>query len=165
MNISETASVTLMQRVKLQAEVLVPLLSKLRAELGDERANAIVYPVLRTCMKKWVSDIASSASESPTENFHRTSEKLATLFEGDVDIEVLEQNADNLSVDVTGCRFADFFRQLGETELGAILTCELDDHIADLSAPNVKLSRTGTIMNGATHCPFRYQFKPDDNGR
>jgi predicted ArsR family transcriptional regulator len=153
-----------MHRVKLQAEVLVPLLRHLRAELGEEAANGLVYPVLRTCMRDWISDIASSASDDPTENFHKTSEALATLFQGEVDLEVLEDNAENLTVDVTGCRYADFFRHLGEPELGAILTCELDNHIVDLSAPNVTLSRTATIMNGAARCPFRYRFERGDKG-
>ncbi|MCV2872425.1 L-2-amino-thiazoline-4-carboxylic acid hydrolase [Defluviimonas sp. WL0050] len=162
MKTSDTQPVTLMQRVRLQAEVLVPLLRRLRTELGEEAANALVYPVLRSCMKDWISSVASSASSNPTENFYETSEVLANLFEGDVDLEILEHNAKKLDVDVTGCRFADFFRQLGEPELGAILTCELDDHIAELSAPTVTLSRSATIMNGAARCPFRYQFKQAD---
>ena len=34
-----------------------------------------------------------------------------------------------------------FFRQLDEPELGAILVCEADDHVAELSAPAVEMSR------------------------
>ena len=79
-------------------------------------------------------------------------------FKGDVDMDVLRADDQHLEVNVTGCRYADFFRQLGEPELGAILTCEMDDHIAELSAPAVKLSLTDTIMKGGTHCPFRYKF-------
>ncbi len=42
---------TLMQRVKAQTEVLMPLLRRLRAELGEEKANALVYPALRDYSK------------------------------------------------------------------------------------------------------------------
>ena len=31
---------------------------------------------------------------------------------------------------MTSCRFAEFFRALGEPELGALLICEADDDIA-----------------------------------
>ena len=148
----------LMERVKLQTEVLLPLLRHLRAELGVEKANNLFYPVLRRMTKDWIMEIASSKSKDPIENFRKTSELHLTYFEGDVDMDVLRADDERLEVNVTGCRYADFFRQLGEPELGSILTCEMDDHIAELSAPAVSLSLTDTIMKGGTHCPFRYKF-------
>ncbi len=148
-----------MQRVKLQSEVLVPLLQHLRAELGSEKANALVYPVLRRCTKEWVTEFASSESEDPLENFQKTSELHLANYEGDVDRDVLKSDSEHLDVDVTGCRYADFFRQLDEPELGAILTCEMVDHIAELSAPAVEISLVETLMMGGTHCPFRYRFR------
>ena len=60
---------TLMRRVKAQAEVLVPLLRHLRAELGEEKANALVYPVLRDYSRTWAEAFASSESKNPVENF------------------------------------------------------------------------------------------------
>jgi hypothetical protein len=148
----------LMQRVKQQTEVLLPLLRHLRAELGTERANDLVYPVLRRMTRQWIAEFASSESDDPIENFQKTSELHLATFEGDVDMDVLKADDQGLDVNVTGCRYADFFRQLGEPELGAILTCEMDHHIADLSAPAVSLSVQDTIMKGGTHCPFRYRF-------
>ncbi len=147
-----------MQWVKTQTDVLVPLLRHLRAELGEEKGNALVYPVLREYMKKWVSEFASKESDNPIENFFKTSDMLEETFEGDVDYDVLKNDDENFDLNVTRCRYAQFFRQLGEPELGAILVCEVDNHIADLSAPAVKLSRTDTMMKGGTHCPFRYKF-------
>jgi hypothetical protein len=153
-----------MQRVKTQTEVLIPLLRHLRAELGEAEANALVYPVLRDYMKKWIAEFASTESDNPIENFHKTSDMLETMYEGDVDYDILKNDDDNLDLDVTGCRYADFFHQLDEPELGAILVCEVDEHIADLSAPNVEMSRADTIMKGGTHCPFRYRFSDAKSG-
>ena len=153
----------LMQRVKLQTEVLLPLLRHLRAELGEEKANNLVYPVLRRMTKDWIAEIASSESADPIENFRKTSELHLASFEGDVDMNVLRADEERLEVNVMGCRYADFFRQLGEPELGAILTCEMDDHVAELSAPAVSLSLTDTIMKGGTCCPFRYKFNRTEN--
>jgi hypothetical protein len=147
-----------MQWVKSQTEVLIPLLRHIRAELGEEKGNALVYPVLREYMKKWISEFASKESDNPIENFFKTSDMLEETFEGDVDYDVLKNDDENLDLNVTRCRYAELFHQLGEPELGTILVCEADDHIADLSAPAVKLSRTDTIMKGGTHCPFRYRF-------
>ena len=147
-----------MQWVKSQTDVLIPLLRHLRAELGEEKANALVYPVLREYMKTWISEFASKESDKPIENFFKTSAKIEETFEGDVDYDVLKNDDENFDLNVTRCRYAQFFRQLGEPELGTILVCEADNHIADLSAPAVKLSRTDTMMKGGTHCPFRYKF-------
>ncbi|MHA1537696.1 MAG: L-2-amino-thiazoline-4-carboxylic acid hydrolase [Alphaproteobacteria bacterium] len=152
----------LMQRVKLQAEVLVPLLQHLRAELGEEKANSLIYPVLRDYAKKWIGGLASSESESPIENWRKTSELLETQFEGDVDYEIIRDDAEALDFNVSACRYADFFRQLNEPELGAILTCEVDNHIVGLAAPAVKLSRSDSIMKGGKNCPFRYRFVNQD---
>ena len=148
-----------MHWVKTQTDVLVPLLRHLRAELGEEKANGLVYPALRDYMKKWVSEFASNESNDPIENFSKTSEMFEETFEGDVDYDVLKDDDDCLELNVTRCRYAQLFHQLSEPELGTILVCEADDHIADQSAPAVKLSRANTIMKGGTHCPFRYKFR------
>lgn len=159
MNKDKETALTLMQRVEVQTEVLVPLLHHLRSELGEEVANELVYPVLRDSMKDWIASIAATDG-NPTENWRETSDKVATMFIGDLDLKVVEQDDRTLSVDVTRCRYADFFRSLGEPELGAILTCELDNHIADRSAPEVRMMRETTIMAGGRYCPFRYQIAP-----
>lgn len=147
-----------MQWVQSQIDVLVPLLRHLRTELGEEKANALVYPALREYMKKWVSEFASNESDNPIENFFKTSKLLEETFEGDVDYDILKNDDESFDLNVTRCRYAQLFRQLGEPELGAILVCEVDDHIANLSAPAVKLTRDDTMMKGGTHCPFLYRF-------
>ncbi len=152
-----------MQWIKNQTDVLVPLLKHLRAELGEAEANALVYPVLRDYMKNWIAEFASTDSDNPIKNFYDTSARLEAMFEGDVEETILRNDDEELNFNITGCRYADFFRQLGEPELGTILVCEADDHIADLSAPEVELTRVDTIMKGGTHCPFRYRFSGQES--
>jgi len=43
---STISKLTLLEQVKLQAQVVVPLLRAFRKELGTERANAIAYRAL-----------------------------------------------------------------------------------------------------------------------
>ena len=47
--------------------------------------------------------------------------------------------------------------ELGEPELGFLLVCSADFDIVE-ELPNVELSRSQTIMQGASHCDFRYRF-------
>jgi hypothetical protein len=77
-----------------------------------------------------------------------------------VDFDVLKQSEDALDFNITGCRFAEFFRQLGEPELGFALLCSFDDTmVEELGTGEVELRRTGTIMQGAKHCDFRYALR------
>jgi len=45
--------VPLIEQVKIQAQVLVPLVKALQAELGEERANAIVRKALGDLYRKY----------------------------------------------------------------------------------------------------------------
>jgi len=69
-----------------------------------------------------------------------------------------------LEFDVTSCRFAEFFRALGEPELGALLICQTDFDIAAVSEGEVSLDRAQTLMQGARSCTFRYRFAPRLSG-
>jgi len=54
----------------------------------------------------------------------------AEITEHDVTVEMLRHDKEALEFDITHCRFAEFFRALGEPELGALLICETDFDIA-----------------------------------
>jgi hypothetical protein len=67
---------------------------------------------------------------------------------------------ERLDFDVTGCRFAQFFRELGEPELGFALLCSFDNTVADeVGKGDVEFKRTQTIMQGGDHYDFRYALK------
>ena len=72
-------------------------------------------------------------------------------------IEVKEQSQDAFDIDVRRCRYAEFYNALGEPELGFLLVCSADYDMAEGFGPEIKLTRTQTIMQGASHCDFRYR--------
>jgi hypothetical protein len=74
-----------------------------------------------------------------------------------LDYEVIGQSQDAFAVDVTGCRYAEFYKELGEPELGFLLVCSADFDTVEGFGPDVELTRTQTIMQGASHCDFRYK--------
>jgi hypothetical protein len=78
----------------------------------------------------------------------------------EVEVEILRHDQEALELDITRCRFAEFFRALGEPELGALLICEADFDIASVGDGEVSLERAQTIMRGAPSCTFRYKFAP-----
>lgn len=70
---------------------------------------------------------------------------------------VIEQSQDAFEFNVTGCRYAEFYKELGEPELGFLLVSSLDFPTAEGLGSDIQLARTQTIMQGATHCDFRYR--------
>ena len=49
------------------------------------------------------------------------------------------------------------YRELGLEELGYTLSCNRDGSLLAGFAPDVEFTRTQTIMQGASHCDFRYR--------
>jgi len=151
--------VPVIEQVKIQAQVLVPLVKSLQAELGEERANAIVREALGDHYRKlgekwWRARGAGNLGDKVGAAFK-------TLFAaGDaLDYEVVKQAPDAFEVNVTGCRYAQFFKALGAPELGFLLVCAADFPMAEGFGSDVELTRTQTIMQGASHCDFRYKLR------
>ena len=50
--------------------------------------------------------------------------------------------------------------ELGIPEIGALLSCNRDFSLVEGFNPAVKLTRTQTMMEGASHCDFRFELRP-----
>jgi L-2-amino-thiazoline-4-carboxylic acid hydrolase len=153
--------ISVMEQVKIQAQVLVPLVKALQAELGEERANAIVRKALGDVYRKhgekwWQAQGASSLGDNIASAFGRYAAG------GALDYQVVKQSPDTFETNVTGCRYAQFYKELGVPELGFLLVCSADFPIAEGFGPDIELTRTQTIMQGASHCDFRYTRKKDE---
>ena len=59
---------------------------------------------------------------------------------------------------VTRCRYAEMYRDLGIPQLGPILSCARDFAMIEGFNPGIRLTRTQTIMEGAALGDFRYRI-------
>lgn len=155
--------VPVIEQIKIQAQVLVPLVKTLRAELGEERANTIV--------RKALSDLYRRLGEKWRRGQERPDlgETMASAFErfakgSALDYEVLRKASDGFGINVTRCRYAEFYQQIGAPELGFLLVCSADFPMAEGLGADVQLTRTQTIMQGASHCDFRYSLEKKKSG-
>jgi hypothetical protein len=73
--------------------------------------------------------------------------------------ELGEERANAILRKALGDLYAKFFYEIGEPELGFLLVCGADFPMTEGFSDGVKLTRTQTIMQGATHCDFRYALK------
>jgi hypothetical protein len=118
--------IPVIQQAKIQAQVLVPLVKTLQAELGKERANALV--------RRSLGDVHRRYGEvfRQTKNERNLGKIMASAFatyarEDALDYRVIEQSEDAFVFNVTGCQYAEFYKELGEPELGFLfgLQCGL----------------------------------------
>jgi predicted ArsR family transcriptional regulator len=151
---------SLLDKTRIQAQVLVPVLRALRAELGKEKADAIIRQALRDWSKQLFASVGDSVDGSPRRKWAAMHTAMGEMTEKDVTVDLLRKDKEALDFDITSCAFAEFFRALGEPELGALLVCETDFDIAAASSGDVTLTREQTIMKGAPSCTFRYKFAP-----
>jgi predicted ArsR family transcriptional regulator len=152
--------VSLLDKTRIQAQVLVPVLRALRAELGKDKADAIAKQALRDWSKQLFAAIGDGIEGSPRRKWATMQNALNEVTGKEVEFEMRRHDKEVLEFDVTRCRFAEFFRALGEPELGALLICATDFDIASASEGEVSLDRAQTIMQGAPSCTFRYKFAP-----
>lgn len=149
-------SISVIQQAKIQAQVLVPLVKTLQAELGEARANDLVRRALRDTFRRFGEAFWRAKNEKSVGR--AVASAFATYARDDaLDYHVIEQSQDAFAFDVTECRYAEFYKELGEPELGFLLVCSADFDTAEGFGPDIKLTRTQTIMQGASHCDFRYR--------
>jgi hypothetical protein len=147
---------SVIEQAKIQAKVLVPLVKALQAELGEQRANELVRKTLGDLYRGYGEEFWRSKSAVGLGN--AAASAFATYARDDaLHYDVIEQSEDRFEIDVRVCRYAEFYKALGEPELGFLLVCSADFATADGFGPDIKLTRTQTIMQGASFCDFRYK--------
>ena len=87
-----------------------------------------------------------------------------SLFErwkmgGAGEVEVLKETDEQFDFNVTRCRYAETYKEMGLGKIGHLLSCGRDGSFCKGYDPNIELDRGQTIMQGATHCDFMYRVK------
>jgi hypothetical protein len=145
--------VGVLKRREIEARIVAPLLRRLAASYGDG-----VYGIARDV----IVDVARQQGAALAEQLGDDSLRAfasglgAWSADGALETEVVELSDHAFSFHVTRCRYAEMYRALGLTELGTMLSCDRDGSLIAGFNPAVRLTRTQTIMGGASHCDFRF---------
>jgi len=141
-------------RREIEARIAGPLLAALADELGRERVLEIARDVIVRIAHQQGAQIAEMRGGR---NLAQFADSLDDWKKDDaLHIDILEQSESKFSFNVTRCRYAELYQALGMAELGEILSCNRDYSLIEGFNPNIRLTRTQTIMAGADFCDFRY---------
>jgi hypothetical protein len=146
---------------KLQAQVIGPIYAEMVAELGEEKASSILDSAIRKAAIAEGREFAKKAPGGQT-----SMQDFIKLYElwtadGALEVTVLEANEKVFNFDVTRCKYAETYKEMGLGKVGHLMSCNRDGTFCEGYDPNIKLERMQTIMGGASCCTFRYSYSKE----
>lgn len=153
-------SISILEQRRIEAGVIKPLMEAFEAELGREKSRAILSRVIKEQAREKGRQMAAEAPDTTLAGF--ASLKEPWYRDGALEMDILEESADRYDFNVTRCRYAEMYREMGLGDLGFILSCDRDATRIEGFNPELRLKRTQTIMQGSDCCDFRYSRKDQD---
>jgi hypothetical protein len=154
---SEEIAIGHLQRRKIEARVLVPFITACREKFGDGPTREAIAATIRTLAAeegaKWAASFGSDVAGL------RELAETVWAGGGGLDIEVLDHTDSRLAFNVTRCRYAEFYKELGLADLGSLIHCSRDHAMVAGFSDDLELARSQTIMEGGSCCDFRFRRK------
>lgn len=148
----------MIERRRIEANMLKFVYETLKASHGKEVAQKTIADSVRAAA-------VAQAREMAAEVGGRTSMQTfidrqgAWTAQDALAVEVLRRTDSEYDYNVTRCRYAEMYRDMGLGEIGHLLSCQRDGTFCEGYDSRLKLTRTQTIMQGASHCDFRYRME------
>ena len=155
---SDEVPISHLQRRKIEGRVLIPFIEACREKFGEDATRELVTATIRRLAAddgvRWAETFGSSVA-----SLRRVAEKV-WAGGGSLDVEVISQTDEDLHFNVTRCKYAEFYKDLGLADIGYLVHCNRDHAMITGFNPEIELQRTQTLMEGGTCCDFRYRTKP-----
>jgi len=143
---------------RIEAAFAKGVYDEMKAELGEETAQRILSSAVIKLAKQAAAEMAKQAPDGKANLDSFRAIQPRWTAEDALRIDVVKSTASEFHFNVTRCRYAEMYRAMGLADLGALLSCNRDGAFCEGYDSQLKLQRTQTLMGGATHCDFRYQW-------
>jgi hypothetical protein len=150
------SELSLLEQRKIEARVVIPLIRAFQSRFGKDEAEEIVH--------RFISEMAWKQGREIAEKMPGTAmEKVASLIprfrEGNaIEVVAIDQSETVCDFNVTRCRYAEFYQEMGAPDLGFLLSCSRDFALTKGLSDDLELRRTRTIMQGDELCDFRFRL-------
>ena len=146
---------------RIEAAFAKGIYDEMKAELGEEAARRILSSAVVKLAKQAAAEMAKEApgGQASLDAFRAIQPRWTA--EDALRIDVVKSTNSEFQFNVTRCRYAEMYRAMGLADLGAVLSCNRDGAFCEGYNSRLKLRRTQTLMGGATHCDFRYQWSDE----
>ena len=155
---NSTTEIPTLTKRALQAQVIGPIHAEMVEQIGEEKASAILDAAIR---KAAIAEGKHFAARAGGNTSMADFIKLYELWtaDGALEMKVLEASETSFDFDITRCRYAETYKEMGLGKIGHLLSCNRDGTFCQGYDPNITLERKQTIMEGASCCTFRYRYK------
>ena len=148
----------IIEQRRIEASIVKPIYEELKRELGEEGARRIIGAAIR---QDAIAQGRAYAGPGKTSlaGFHALFPQWTA--NGALEVEVHEETETLVRYDVVRCRYAEMYREMGLAEIGHLLSCGRDGTFCTGYDSRIRLTRTRTIMQGASRCDFSYRWVED----
>jgi hypothetical protein len=157
---SDTQTMAMLEKRRIEAAMLKHVYDTLKASQGAEVAKRTIAEAVRKSAIEQAAELAKAVGgKTSLRTFIDRQEPW--LRGGALERDVIEESDTRYRFNVTRCKYAEMYRDMGLGEIGHLLSCQRDGTFCEGYDDRIKLKRTQTIMQGASHCDFDYTFEKD----
>lgn len=156
---TEGDAVTLLARRRIEAAMLAEVYAVLTERFGETLALTVIEDTVVRAAYAAGQAFAGSAPDGPCLEHFRAVVELWRRGDA-LTIDNVRSDPKSLSFDVTRCRYAESYREMGLPEvLATRVSCLRDGAFVAGYSPKLRLSRPTTIAGGAGCCPFTFTWE------
>lgn len=150
----------MLERRRIEAQILKHVYEVVKASHGEEAARRAIAEAVRSSSMEQAAEHAAAVGGKTSMQTFIDRQVLWRMGDA-LTIDVKAQTDSTYDFNVTRCRYAEMYREMGLGDIGHLLSCQRDGTFCEGYDKRLKLERTQTIMQGASHCDFRYKW--DEN--
>jgi hypothetical protein len=156
--VPQPEGLSMLEKRKIEAEILKEVYETLKESHGETVAKTTIAESVRRSAIEQARQFAAAAPGGTSLKAFQDVMPLWTKG-GALEIEVQEKTDTSFVFNVVRCRYAETYKAMGLGEIGHLLSCNRDGAFCEGYDPKLKLERSQTIMQGASHCDFKYRYE------
>ncbi len=140
-------------RREIEARLITQFKKYLSSELGEKKSKHIIREVIKGVAIEQGRELSKLNGNSLNSFIDRQE---PWTRDGSLVTDVIKKNNKSYHYNVTKCKYAEMYKEMGIQDLGFDLSCNRDFNLVEGFNKNIKLKRTKTLMQGDDYCDFRY---------
>ena len=157
---SDTQTMAMLEKRRIEAAILKHVYDTLKEGHGEDVAKRTLAEAVRKSSMEQAAELAAQVGGKTSLATFIARQDLWKMG-GALTTEVKQQTDTAYVFHVTRCRYAEMYRDMGLGDIGHLLSCQRDGTFCEGYDKRLKLKRTQTIMQGATHCDFSYTYEDE----
>jgi fumarate reductase iron-sulfur subunit len=158
---NDIGDVPILLRREIEARMVAPLIEAFGEAFGREETVRIASEVILKLAEESGADLAERCGGNSLDHLANGTGQWSAG--GALERDILEKSDSDYNYNIVRCKYAEMYKSLGLADMGFLFSCGRDGKMFGGFNPNIKFTRTQTIMQGAPHCDFRLALDATQN--